>query len=109
MNALVFISFRHSLTHSCVVTLEQLASWQRDGSHLQGISGFHCRPSNANTKNNCHIQTGAEIAGWLSMYRYLSGSRFFICCHEKLELYENPTLEVEDQVCQDLTDGIGTK
>lgn len=68
----------HTCKHvrSCSVTVQQAASWQQIGSHLQGISRFHCRPSNANTKNNCHIQTGAEMTGWVSIHLVCPGLSF---------------------------------
>lgn len=82
----------HARAHagSCSVTVEQPASWQQKSSHLQGTARFHCRPSNANTKNNCHIQTGARN-DWLGFHSScLSGSLLFIRCHEKVGTARRP-------------------
>lgn len=80
----------HSNTHTHTVTVEQPASWQQKSSHLQGTARFHCRPSNANTKNNCHIQTGARN-DWLGFdSSCLSGSLLFIRCHEKVGTARRP-------------------
>lgn len=83
-------SCAHTHAGSCSVTVEQPASWQQKSSHLQGTARFHCRPSNANTKNNCHIQTGARN-DWLGFdSSFLSGSLLFIRCHEKVGTARRP-------------------
>lgn len=77
-------------TGSCSVTVEQPASWQQNSSHLQGISRFHCRPSNANTKNNCHIQTGAEMTGWVSIHLVCPGLSFLFAAMKSWNCMRTP-------------------
>lgn len=49
------------------------------------------------------------MTGWVSIHLLCPGLSFLFAAIKKLELYENPAQEGEDQVCKDLTDGIGTK
>lgn len=49
------------------------------------------------------------MTGCVSIHLVCPGPSFSFAATKKLELYENPALEREDQVWKDLTDGSGTK
>lgn len=49
------------------------------------------------------------MTGWVSIHLVCPGLSFSFAAMKKLELRGGPARAGEDQVCKDLTDGIGTK